>query len=374
MKKGFSLPLWVAASAKSAVKKLQGFSFDNYEFLSIPNEKQLISLKVHSAGFLSDKSKVLAITFADSGLDLDITRNLEIWTLVSFQRSNKEDKKKDNFINLIPGYGVGTYAKSAEICISEFAKQLLKDNLEEYIPKDFQLNLEIIFPNGKFLAERTSNRAFGIVDGLSIIGTSAETFLSASPEQINHAKAELDRIVLDDPDTTIIFVIGENGFDLANTNNLGKSIIKVGNWLGPLLVDAAFKNVKRIFILGYHGKMIKLAGGIFHTHNHLADGRMEILTYLAYKEKIPTKIIDKIIGCNNIQDAFKMVESIDSRIANSLWLKIANTIEMKTLQYIAKYTSNKVEVGVGLFDRERKIRWVSQYGKSMIKDKIFIDS
>ena len=93
---------------------------------------------------------------------------------------------------------------------------------------------------------------------------------------------------------------------------------------------------------------------------------MEILTYLAYKEKIPTKIIDKIIGCSNIQDAFKMVESIDSTIANSLWLQIANTIEMKTLQYIAKYTANKIEVGVGLFDRDRKIRWFSQYGKSMI--------
>ena len=276
------------------------------------------------------------------------------------------NKKQVNSINLIPGYGVGTYLKSAEICISGFAKQLLKDNLQEFIPKGFQLNLEIIFPNGKFLAERTSNRSFGIVDGLSIIGTSAETFLSASPEQINKAKAELDQIVLDATDKKIIFVIGENGLDLANTNNLGKSIIKVGNWLGPLLVYAAFKNVKRIFILGYHGKLIKLAGGIFHTHNHLADGRMEILTYLAYKEKIPTKIIDKIIGCSNIQDAFKMVDSIDSNIANSLWLKIANTIEIKTLQYIAKYTSNKLEVGVGLFDRERKIRWVSQCGKSMI--------
>ena len=35
------------------------------------------------------------------------------------------------------------------------------------------------------------------------------------------------------------------------------------------------------FLLEYHGKLIKLAGGIFHTHHHLADGRLDVLTALA---------------------------------------------------------------------------------------------
>jgi len=39
LKKGFSLPLWVAGAAKSAVKKLLGSSFQNYELIKIPNEK-----------------------------------------------------------------------------------------------------------------------------------------------------------------------------------------------------------------------------------------------------------------------------------------------------------------------------------------------
>ena len=38
------------------------------------------------------------------------------------------------------------------------------------------------------LAERTSNKSFGIVNGLSIIGTSAETYSSASPDQLEEAK------------------------------------------------------------------------------------------------------------------------------------------------------------------------------------------
>ena len=64
------------------------------------------------------------------------------------------------------------------------------ENLLDLLPEGYILNLEIIFPNGKFLAERTSNKSFGIVEGLSIIGTSAETFSSASPNQLKNAKME----------------------------------------------------------------------------------------------------------------------------------------------------------------------------------------
>ena len=79
--------------------------------------------------------------------------------------------------------------KTSKICISNFAKEVLVENLLDIIPEGYKLNLEIIFPNGKFLAERTSNKSFGIVEGLSIIGTSAETFASASPDQLENAKA-----------------------------------------------------------------------------------------------------------------------------------------------------------------------------------------
>ena len=153
------------------------------------------------------------------------------------------------------------------------------------------MKLEIIFPNGEFLAERTSNKSFGIVHGLSIIGTSAETYSSASADQLEQAKTNLAKVIKNDFKGKVVFVIGENGLNLAKTCNIDLPIIKVGNWIGPLLVDAAIKNVKTVILFGYHGKLIKLAGGIFHTHNHLADARIEILVYLAVQEKLPPEII-----------------------------------------------------------------------------------
>ena len=159
MKKGFSLPLWVAGAAKSALKKLVGLPFKNYELIKIPNEKKEIKIEIHSVGLLKDDSHALGITFAKSGLDLDITQNLEIWTLASLEEIPFNNPVQTIPINIIAGYGVGIKEDTSEICISNFAKEVLYENLLDSIPKGFNLKLEIIFPNGVFLAERTSNKS-----------------------------------------------------------------------------------------------------------------------------------------------------------------------------------------------------------------------
>ena len=69
MKKGFSLPLWVAGAARSALKKLVGLPFENYELIKIPNEKKEIKIEIHSVGLFKDGSHALGISFAKSGLD-----------------------------------------------------------------------------------------------------------------------------------------------------------------------------------------------------------------------------------------------------------------------------------------------------------------
>ena len=198
MKKGFSLPLWVAGAARSALNKLVGLPFKNYELIKIPNEKKEIKIEIHSVGLLKDDSHALGITFAKSGLDLDITQNLEIWTIASLEKISFNNPVQTIPINIIAGSGVGIKEDTSEICISNFAKEVLYENLLDSIPAGFNLKLEIIFPNGLFLAERTSNKSFGIVDGLSIIGTSAETYSSASPDQLEEAKTKLANLTKND--------------------------------------------------------------------------------------------------------------------------------------------------------------------------------
>jgi len=366
LKKGFSLPLWVAGAAKSALKKLVGLPFENYELIKIPKEKKEIKIEVHSVGLLQGESHALGISFVNSGLDLDITQNLEIWTIVSLEKIFLNNPVQTNRINIIAGFGVGIKENTSEICISDFAKDVLYDNLLDIIPEGFNIKLEIIFPNGEFLAERTSNKSFGIVDGLSIIGTSAETYSSASPDQLKEAKKTLAKLIENHFKGKVIFVIGENGLNLAKTCGIKFPIIKVGNWIGPLLVDAAVKNVKTVILFGYHGKLIKLAGGIFHTHNHLADGRIEILVYLAVKEKVPPEIIAKLSYLNTLEDALLLLENFNKSIAEQLFQNLSNTIEKRSFAYVNRYLKTDMEIASIIFDRKRQIRWAGNNGNKYI--------
>ena len=137
MKKGFSLPLWVTGAAKSAIKKLIGLPFKDYELIKIPKDKNLIRIKVHSSGLINGKSHALGISFVDSGLDLDLTQNLEIWTIASLEKNHNTSNKPLDLINIIPGYGVGIDQETSKICISDFAQQLLVENLLDIIPKGY---------------------------------------------------------------------------------------------------------------------------------------------------------------------------------------------------------------------------------------------
>jgi len=366
LKKGFSLPLWVAGAARSALKKLVGLPFKNYELIRISNEKKEIKIEIHSVGLLKDNSYALGISFAKSGLDLDITQNLEIWTIVSLEKISFNNSVRTNRINIIAGSGVGIKENTSEICISDFAKEVLHENLLDIIPAGFKLNLEIILPNGEFLAERTSNKSFGIVDGLSIIGTSAETYSSASPDQLEEAKVKLAKLTQNDFQGKVVFVIGENGLNLAKNYNLNLPIIKIGNWIGPLLVDAAIKKVKTVILFGYHGKLIKLAGGIFHTHNHLADGRIEILVYLAVQEKVPIEIIVKLSQLNTLEDALLVLERFNKSLADKIFQNLSIKIEQRSFAYVNRYVKTDMEIASIIFDRKRKIRWAGTYGSKYI--------
>ena len=77
-----------------------------------------------------------------------ILQNLEIWTIASLEKISPNNAVKKNPVNIIAGSGVGI-KDTSEISISNFAKEVLYDNLLDIIPNGFNLNLEI-GPNGSF--------------------------------------------------------------------------------------------------------------------------------------------------------------------------------------------------------------------------------
>jgi cobalt-precorrin-5B (C1)-methyltransferase len=392
---GYTLPVWLAAAACAAVAALRGEPWQAERWLELLEPAGLVPVPVRAAAALAD-GWTLAESRCDPGDGLDLTRGLAVWALVRWlepspassgakggedtrgeQQAEKDqhpDQDQDPWLQLEAGEGVGVIASSGQLCISAYARALLHANLRPLVPAGRRLQLRVVLPSGRQLAERTSNAAFGVVEGLALIGTQAASQASADPAQLQRTLDTLAaRLAAPDFGGELILVLGENGLDLAPRLGLpAELLLKVGNWLGPVLVAAGQGGVKRLLLFGYQGKLIKLAGGIFHTHHHLADGRAEILTALAALEGLGGPALEALHGAASVETALAELQACQPELATRLRARLAATVERRTSQYLARHDAAGMEVGAVLFDRGRQVcavgpigaRWLGELPRS----------
>jgi cobalt-precorrin-5B (C1)-methyltransferase len=153
-------------------------------------------------------------------------------------------------------------------------------------------------------------------------------------------------------------------------------LVKTANWLGSLLVEASLQGVKAIVLFGYHGKLLKLAGGIFHTHHHVADGRQEIFTAHGAVAGLSTSDLQILFQSPTIEAALTYLQQLDQR-TNSHWVQqiygsIAQQIDQRTEAYIRAHSDRPVQIGSILFDRNRQIIMQSPTGGTLLSQGLLL--
>ncbi|MEO1002049.1 MAG: cobalt-precorrin-5B (C(1))-methyltransferase CbiD [Cyanobacteria bacterium J06638_7] len=360
---GYTLPVWCAAAARAALQVLLGEPPAPAQPLRLEAGGVPRPIPVEAAAPLGDGS-ALAMARCDPGAGvLDLTRDLLIWVQARWGQG------AGPWLELQAGAGVGVIEGSGEACLSGYARQLLEWNLRPLLPPGRRLALELTIPEGRRLAERTSNAAFGVVEGLALIGTQARVQRSAAPEQLEEALAALrQRTAAPAFAGDLVLVIGENGLDLAPRLGLPPALLlKAGNWLGPLLVAAAEAGVLRLLLFGVQGKLIKLAGGIFHTHHHLADGRAEVLTALAALEGLAGADLARLHAAASVDTALNELDALDPELAQRLRARVAMAIEQRSQAYLRCHgQAGPLVVGAALFDRRRQLRACGPHGERLL--------
>ena len=365
----FTLPVWLAAAAVAAVGQLLEQRFEPRPALRLRPEDpdaEPVPVPVEAAARLG-VDRALGMARCEPGDGLDLTRGLPVWVEARWGEPTPWDG--DAWLQLEPGEGVGIHAGSTEACLSAYARQLLDCNLRPLLPPGRTLVLRITLPGGRELAQRTSNAAFGVVDGLALIGTQAEVQRSADPDQLNRALAQL-RQKAQDPALggDLVLVIGENGLELAPRIGLPPALLlKAGNWIGPLLVAAAEQGLRRLLLFGYQGKLIKLAGGIFHTHHHLADGRLEVLTCQGALQGLPTDQLQALATAASVEEALQGLQAWDAAAAAALRQRIAAAVEQRSRAYLARHGQHDLQVGAVLFDRSRCVCASGPVGQQLLQ-------
>jgi cobalt-precorrin-5B (C1)-methyltransferase len=360
---GYTLPVFAAASAVAALQYLQNNYRANRVNIDLIKPAELATINVEQIAKISD-NQALAITRSDPGDNLDLTRDTPIWAMVTLT-PNSETK-----LIIDGGEGIGKIVNlDGKSAIYSYAQKLLEKNLLANLKIIAIVDVKIILPEGKKLAERTSNSAFGVIEGLSLLGTTGISQPLTSQKQLELYQQELiDKAKIFD---NLVFCIGENGLDLATKLGLNsEQLIKTANWLGSMLVTASLAKVNSITLLGYHGKLIKLAGNIFHTHHHLADARLEILTAISANLQLPNNIVKKIFMAETTESALQILKDFDqennSNFTEQIYQFMANRIEDNAQEYIKKHADHFVKVGAILFDRKRNIIAVGNNGQLLI--------
>lgn len=283
----------------------------------------------------------------DSGDDPDITNGCEIHVRV--------EKSDNDEVRFIGGDGVGMVTKpglqivQGEPAINPVPRSMIKQTLKEILGTHGGLDVHVTVPMGRELARKTFNGRLGIVDGISIIGTtgivrpmSLDSFKVSLLCGLDIAKAAGHESVVLVPGS-----IGETGFQ-RHFNIEQYQIIQMSNFVGFMLDEALKRGFKSIMIGGHPGKLAKLIRGDFYTHSSDSKPANDILINLFKKTMIDSEIICELRDSPTVEG---MVEIMRKHNMLHIFNRIADDVQASAYRYV----SSNAEIGTILFDMKKNI-------------------
>lgn len=354
LKGGYTTGASAAAGVKAALiyflqKKIVG------EVEIIALDGTILKIPIAKVEKVGEKISVEVVK--NSGDDPDITNGTSIFTTTKIISGEE--------IIFHAGVGVGKITKPGlqlpvgEPAINPGPRQLIKNVSAEFGVKG--LEVEISIPAGVELAKKTLNPILGVEGGISVIGStgvlrpmSEEAFKNSLVPQIDVAKAAgLENL---------IFVPGKIGETIAEKIGLPKgAIIQTSNFIGFMLENAAEKNISQIILCGHIGKLVKVAAGIFHTHNRIADGRLETLAAYSAAEGLNSNEVKKILSAATTEEAAKIISENN---LDRVYKKIAERASFRAKRFVFE----KMEVGTILVDYSGKILGVDDSAKNICRN------
>lgn len=343
LRPGFTTGASAAAAAQAAAVRLfTGEEIQQARLISPQGREIIIPIKdIKSSG-----SSVTATVIKDGGDDPDNTHGLEITAIVSAGEPG---------IVITGGPGVGTVTKPGlqvpvgEPAINPVPRQMILDAVREIVPDGGGLRIEITVPGGAEAARKTLNPKLGVIGGISILGTtgivepmSEDAYKRSLVPQIEMAKAH--------GYTTICLVPGRLGEKWV-AEKLGipqEATAQMSNFVGYMLNACVDLGIKNVIIIGHHSKLTKVAAGCFHTHNKVADARLETLAAMAGLLGAPQPVIAELLDANTSEGALEILRD------NGL-LEVLPMIAARAAKRAMEHVFGELRVGVVLFNMAGEI-------------------
>ncbi len=253
--------------------------------------------------------------------DPDVTVNLDIIATVDLIDFAGQK------VVITGGEGVGLITKPGlQIPVGDYAinpipRKMIVKNLESKVPENKTAKVTISIPKGCEIAHKTMNPKLGIINGISILGTTGIARSMSSEAYKNSIVTQID-VALASNFNDLIFVPGNIGEKLAlkKLDITQQQIIQTGNYVGFMFEEAKKRGVDKFTFFGHIGKLIKVAGGIFNTKHAVADGRREIMITHAAICGADNSIIKRLYDSATTDDMLDILNEINlqKKVANSI--------------------------------------------------------
>jgi len=347
-RKGYTTGSCATAAAKVATLMILRQQLIHQIEITTPSGVSL-TLSVESPS-ISGTAEAVAAVRKDGGDDVDATHGMLIFARVSL--------RTDSHIMIDGGDGVGIVTKPGvglpigQAAINKTPRHTIEQAVREVIGPSRGVNVEIFAPEGVERAKQTYNDRLGIEGGISIIGTtgivtpmSEESWKRSLSIELEQKRAlGFERV---------IFVPGNHGERFVSQvfNASTDYVVTMSNFVGFMLQEAERLEFKYVLVAGHLGKLIKVAAGVFHTHSHIADARMETLvTHLALMGMSQEKL-QIIYNCNTTEEAMNVIDECGF---TAVYDRIAAAI-VSRIKLMLRYSKSPFSCDAILFSMDNKI-------------------
>lgn len=332
LRTGFTTGACATAGAVAAVRFRCGQDVQDSVDILFPDGKRR-RMPVENVRCSGDGVEALVVK--DAGDDPDITDKASIRVVI--RKTNKAARERDfvetcGLAELVirGGQGVGHAIRSGlpiqrgKWAINPTPRQMIRQNLEKLpiADKFGRWLLEISIEHGKELAERTLNPVLGIVDGMSILGTSGIVQPCSNKAYIETIRALLKGAAEMGLDN-VVFVTGGRSQKAAETLYPAVpdvALIRVGDFIHEAVRTADSLGFHKITVVCMPGKLAKYALGHKCTHAHRqALSMAAVADILAETAVDDRELIDRCRGSRSVRELLsKEPSSVQAPIVDEL--------------------------------------------------------
>jgi cobalt-precorrin-5B (C1)-methyltransferase len=309
----------------------------------------LIKIPIHSCDFWENTSKCSVIK--DGGDDPDVTHGAEIIAELSFT-------DKVNEIEIDGGEGVGIVTKPGlglelnKPAINPVPKKMINENLRDVgseVLKKKGIRVVISVPKGKELGPKTDNPRIGILNGISILGTSGIVIPFSTASYAASIRQNLDVSIAMGNDTVVLTTGGRSEDFAKKIVNLPEHcFVQMGDFSGYTIQQCGKKGIKKAYVVGFIGKLAKMAAGVKQTHVKGSKVDMNFLSDIAKKCNASNDVIEKIREANTARHVAEIIK--ESNVEGFF-----DEICKETYRHMRKHSEKNIPLEIILFDFDGSI-------------------